>query len=103
MTAMTMTMETKATAATCGGKGYPAVTPIWRHYDANNALLGIFTLAYFGLAYAASWVGLEVRCEMEVKWVHHETRVLASKGINLIHVERNLRHLKKKKYVREIC
>ena len=38
------------------------------------------TLAYFGngdvcLAYAASWVGLEVRCEMEVKWVHHETRV----------------------------
>ena len=94
MTAMTMTMETKATAATCGGKGYPAVTPIWRHYDANNVLLGIFTLAYFGngdvcLAYAASWVGLEVRCEMEVKWVHHETRVLASKGINLIHMERN--------------
>ena len=101
MTAMTMTIETKATAATCGGKGYP-VTPIWRHYDANNALLGIFTLAYFGngdvcLAYAASWVGLEVRCEMEVKWVHHETRVLASKGINLIHVEQNLRHLKKNK------
>jgi hypothetical protein len=57
MTAMTMTMETKATAATCGGKGDPAVTPIWRHYDANNALLGIFALAYFGngdvcLAYA---------------------------------------------------
>ena len=54
-------------------------------------------MAYFGngdvcLAYAASWVGLEVRCEMEVKWVHHETRVLASKGINLIHVEQNLRH-----------
>ena len=102
MTAMTMTMETKATAATCGGKGYPAVTPIWRHYDANNALLGIFTLAYFGngdvcLAYAASWVGLEVRCEMEVKWVHHETRVLASKGINLIHMERNSLHNKKSK------
>ena len=79
MTAMTMTIETKATAATCGGKGYPAVTPIWRHYDANNALLGIFTLAYFGngdvcLAYAASWVGLEVRCEMEVKWVNHEDK-----------------------------
>jgi hypothetical protein len=34
-------------------------------------------------------VGLEVRCEMEVKWVHHETRVLASKGINLIHMEGN--------------
>jgi hypothetical protein len=48
MTAMTMTMETKATAATFGGKGDPAVTPIWRHYDANNALLGIFALAYFG-------------------------------------------------------
>ncbi len=48
MTAMTMTMETKAAAATCGGKGNPAVTLIWRHYDANNALLGIFTLAYFG-------------------------------------------------------
>ena len=57
MTAMTMTMETKATVATCGGKGDPAVTPIWRHYDANNALFGIFALAYFGngdvcLAYA---------------------------------------------------
>ena len=57
MTAMTMTMETKATAATCGGKGDLVVTPIWRHYDANNALLGIFALAYFGngdvcLAYA---------------------------------------------------
>ena len=47
-------------------------------------------MAYFGLAYAASWVGLEVRCEMEVKWVHHETRVLASKGINLIHVEEGM-------------
>jgi hypothetical protein len=48
MTAMTMTMETKMTAASCGGKGNPAVTPIWRHYDANNTLLGIFALAYFG-------------------------------------------------------
>jgi hypothetical protein len=57
MTAMTMTIETKATAATCGGKGDLVVTPSWRHYDANNALLGIFALAYFGngdvcLAYA---------------------------------------------------
>jgi hypothetical protein len=25
-------------------------------------------------------VGLEVRYEMDVKWVHHETRVLASKS-----------------------
>ncbi len=53
MTAMMMTMETKATAATCGGKGDPSVTPIWPHYDTNNALLGIF--AFNGdvcLAYA---------------------------------------------------
>ncbi len=48
MTAMTMTMEMKATTASCGGKGDPAVTPIWRYYDTNNALLGIFALAYFG-------------------------------------------------------
>jgi hypothetical protein len=40
-----------------GGNLRGPVTPIWRHYDANNALLGIFALAYFGngnvcLAYA---------------------------------------------------
>jgi hypothetical protein len=53
MTAMTMTMETKAMAATYGGKGDPAVMPIWRHYDANNALLGIFVLAYSATATCA--------------------------------------------------
>jgi len=53
MTAMTMTMETKAMAALCGGKGDPAVMPIWRHYDANNTLLGIFVLAYSATATCA--------------------------------------------------
>ena len=38
MTAMTMTTETKATAATCGGKGDQAVTSIWRHYDLAYAV-----------------------------------------------------------------
>ncbi len=62
MTAMTMTMEAKAMAATCGGKGNPAVTPIWRHYS----LFGIFALAYFGngdvcLAYAVRRRFVEVK------------------------------------------